>query len=52
MSQEIEGYYARLYENGNALGKLNENIYFYNRQSITLVSSLNDFLPEAVATKF
>lgn len=52
VSQEIEGYYARLYENGNALGELNENIYFYNGQTITLVGSLNDFLPEAIETGF
>ncbi len=51
-SQEISGYYARLYENGNALGEKNESIYFYDGDSIALVGSVNDFLPDAISAGF
>lgn len=51
-SQEIEGYYARLYESGNALGEQNDNIYFYDGHSIILVGTVNDFLPDAIAAGF
>ncbi len=51
-SQEIEGYYARLYESGNALGEQNDNIYFYDGHSIVLVGTVNDFLPDAIAAGF
>lgn len=51
-SQEIAGYHARLYENGNALGEQSSNIYFYDGHSITLVGTVDDFLPGAVAAGF
>lgn len=51
-SQELIGYYARIYENGNALGELNDNIFFYDGSSITLVGRINDFLTDAIAAGF
>ncbi|UJP04704.1 MAG: hypothetical protein LZF61_07500 [Nitrosomonas sp.] len=51
-SIEISGYYARLYESGNALGEQNGNIYFYDGQSITLVGTVGDFLPDAMTAGF
>lgn len=51
-SQEIEGYHARIYESGNALGERNGNIYFYDSHSITLVGTVDDFLPNAIAAGF
>ncbi|QOJ23020.1 MAG: DUF4347 domain-containing protein [Gammaproteobacteria bacterium] len=51
-SQEIAGYHARLYENGNALGEQNGNIYFYDSHSIVLVGTVDDFLPSAIAAGF
>ncbi|MBP6057813.1 MAG: DUF4347 domain-containing protein [Nitrosomonas sp.] len=51
-SQEIEGYHARLYENGNALGEQSGNIYFYDSHSIVLVGTVDDFLPSAIAAGF
>ncbi len=51
-SQEIEDYHARIYENGNALGEQNNNIYFYDGNSITLVGTVNDFLPDAISAGF
>ncbi len=54
VSQEIEGFYARIYENGNILGELNNNIYFYDNSAITinLVGTVNDFLPGAITAGF
>lgn len=51
-SQEILGYFARIYENGKALGEQNDNIYFYDGISIALVGTVNDFLPDAIAAGF
>ncbi|MCW5599183.1 MAG: hypothetical protein KIT59_08750 [Nitrosomonas sp.] len=51
-SQDVFGYYARVYENGNALGEQNDHIYFYDGISITLVSTVDDFLPDAMAAGF
>lgn len=51
-SINIDGYYARLYENGNAVGEQNDNIYFYDGHSIALVGSVNDFLPDAISAGF
>jgi len=51
-SQEIEGYHARLYENNNALGEQNGNLYFYDGHSIILVGTVDDFLSAAIAAGF
>ncbi|UJP03046.1 MAG: DUF4347 domain-containing protein [Nitrosomonas sp.] len=51
-SQEIAGYHARIYENGNALGEQSGNIYFYDSHSIVLVGTVDDFLPSAIAAGF
>lgn len=51
-SINISGYYARIYENGNAVGEQNDNLYFYDGNSIALVGSVNDFLPDAIAAGF
>ncbi|MCW5600131.1 hypothetical protein [Nitrosomonas sp.] len=51
-SQDVFGYYARVYENGNALGEQNDHIYFYDGISITLVGTVDDFLPDAMAAGF
>lgn len=51
-STEILGYYARLYENGNALGEQDGSIYFYDGNAIILVGTVNDFLPDAIAAGF
>jgi len=51
-SQEISGYHARIYENGNALGEQNNNIYFYDGHSIALVGTVDDFLSGAIAAGF
>lgn len=51
-SMEISGYYARLYENGKALGEQNNNIYFYDGHSIVLVGTVSDFLSDAIAAGF
>lgn len=52
ISQEIEGYHARIYANGNGLGEQNGNIYFYDGISIALVGTVSDFLPDAIAAGF
>lgn len=54
ISHEVEGFYARIYENGNILGELNNNIYFYDSSAITinLVGTVNDFLPDAISAGF
>ncbi|MGZ0019297.1 Calx-beta domain-containing protein [Nitrosomonas sp. wSCUT-2] len=54
ISQEVEGFYARIYENGNILGELNNHIYFYDSNAITinLVGTTNDFLPDAITAGF
>lgn len=51
-SQDVFGYYARVYENGNALGEQDDHIYFYDGNSITLVGTADDFLPDAMAAGF
>lgn len=51
-SQDVFGYYARVYENGNALGEQDDHIYFYDGNSIVLVGTVNDFLPDAMAAGF
>jgi len=51
-SQDVFGYYARVYENGNALGEQDDHIYFYDGNSIELVGTVNDFLPDAMAAGF
>ena len=54
VSQEVEGFYSRIYENGNILGELNDNIYFYDGTAITinLVGTIDDFLPDAISAGF
>lgn len=54
VSQEVEGFYARIYENGNILGELNDNIYFYDGTAITinLVGTIDDFLPDSISAGF
>lgn len=51
-SQEIFGFYARIYENGNALGEQDDNIYYYDGNSINLVGTINDFLSDAILAGF
>ncbi len=51
-SQDILGYYARIYENGNALGERDDQIYFYDGNSIMLVGTVDDFLPDAITAGF
>ncbi|MBX3641429.1 MAG: hypothetical protein KF888_13210 [Nitrosomonas sp.] len=51
-SQDAFGYYARIYENGHALGEQDDHIYFYDGNSIVLVGTVDDFLPDAVAAGF
>ena len=51
-SMEIIGYYARIYENGNALGEQNDNIYFDDGHSVILVGTVNDYLADAIAAGF
>ncbi len=51
-SAEILGYYARIYDNGNAVGELDENLYFYNGDSIVLVGTVNDYLSDAIDAGF
>ena len=51
-SQDILGYYARIYENGHALGEQDDHIYYYDGNSIVLVGTVDDFLPDAVAAGF
>lgn len=56
-SQEVFGYYARIYSNGDALGEKDGNIYYYDGGSdgngqIILVGEISDFLPQAVAAGF
>ncbi|MCW5619138.1 MAG: hypothetical protein KIS65_08030, partial [Nitrosomonas sp.] len=51
-SQDAFGYYARIYENGHALGEQDDHIYYYDGNSIVLVGTVDDFLPDAVAAGF
>ena len=51
-SQDIFGYHARIYENGNALGEQEGNIYFYDGDSIILVGTVESFLLDAIAAGF
>lgn len=52
-SQEVFGYYARLFSNGNGLGEKDGDIYFYDggidgTESIVLVGAVSDLLPLAI----
>lgn len=56
-SQDIFGYYARIYSNGNAIGEQNENIYFYDggkdgTKDTVLIGTIADFLPLALSAGF
>lgn len=53
-SADIFGYYARIYSNGNALGELDDNIYFYDSaaDTIVLVGLEVDFINQAVSAGF
>ena len=41
-SQEIEGYYARMYDNGNAVGEKDGNIHYYDGEEIGLVGTTDE----------
>lgn len=54
---DLFGYYARLYSNGDALGEKDGNIYYYDGGAggsgeIVLVGATSDFLPQALAAGF
>ncbi|WP_297324075.1 Ig-like domain-containing protein [Nitrosomonas sp.] len=53
-SQDVFGYHARIYSNGNALGEQNDHIYFYDGGTgdIILVGTTADFLPQAIAAGY
>lgn len=56
-SIDVFGYYARIYENGNAIGEQDGNIYFYDGgsdgdNSITLVGASSDLVLQATAGGF
>ncbi len=51
-STEVLGYYARIYDNGSAVGELNNDLYFYNGDSITLVGVVEDYLSNAIDAGF
>ncbi len=53
-SQDILGYHARIYANGNALGEQQGNIYFYAGpgNEIVLVGSTDSFLSQAITAGF
>lgn len=51
-SVEIYGYYARIYDNGNAVGEQDNNLYFYDGNSIILVGAVDNFLQDAIASGF
>lgn len=56
-SQDVFGYHARIYSNGNALGEKNNNIYFYDGGSdgtgeIYLVGKELSFLVQAASAGF
>lgn len=56
-SQDVIGYYARIYQNGDAVGEKDGNIYYYNGgldgdSQIQLVGATSDFLAQAIAAGF
>jgi hypothetical protein len=51
-SQDLLGYYARAYDNGNAVGEMDGSIYFYDGQTIALVGTVDDLLVQAMADGF
>ncbi len=50
----VFGYYARLYSNGNALGEKNDNLYFYSAETdqIILLGTTSDFIETAELAGF
>lgn len=46
-SHEIEGYYARLYSNGFAVGGKGDNVWLYDGSEIKLVGSVDSLLSQA-----
>lgn len=53
-SEIISGFNARLYSNGNALAEKDENIYFYdiNSDSVVLVGAVSDYISQAMSDGF
>jgi len=51
-STEILGYYARIYDNGNAVGELDDDLYFYDGDSISLVGTVDNYLSNAIEAGF
>lgn len=54
---DVFGYYARLYPNGDALGEKDGGIYYYDGGAggsgeVVLVGGISDFLPQAIAAGF
>lgn len=54
---DVFGYYARIYSNGDALGEKDGSIYYYDGGAggsggVVLVGSISDFLPQAIAAGF
>ncbi|PSJ16154.1 hypothetical protein [Nitrosomonas supralitoralis] len=54
---DVQGYYARIYSNGDALGERDGIIYYYDGGTdgtgeIVAVGTISDYLPQAVAAGF
>lgn len=56
-SQDVFGYYTRIYSNGDALGEKDGNVYYYDggadgTKEIVMVGAVTDFMTQAIAAGF